>query len=98
MQMAQRRGCVTGTLGAGGVASDGCVGRGRRTETEVGRFCHVPAHTQQLSAKERNAWPHNNTYTQYKKCVCNTAELEESLLTVAALRKKKLKLRLKCKQ
>lgn len=39
-------------------------GRGRRMERVDGCFCHVPAHTQQLTSKERNVLcGHTTTHT-----------------------------------
>lgn len=81
MQMARRRGCVTGTLGAGGVAV-GCGWRwGERREGGRGeerKFFYVPAHKQQHTSRERAVqsghmtadsltYMHTNLHTPFKK-------------------------------
>lgn len=59
MQMAQRRGCATGTLGAGGVVV-GCgeeVGGGGSSAT----FQHI--HSSTPADRELCTWPHDNAHT-----------------------------------
>lgn len=40
-----------------------------------GNFCHVPAHTQQLTSRKKNVWPHNTTHSLPYNRVCLQSDL-----------------------